>query len=141
MLSRTFFHSNLFPSTLQLSCRQKATISSAVGKAAGISFHDTNIYIANAWWKGKERKTETSSKIKEDIEAEGSYEVIEMLCLMCLVYLNGISDQASRCSRDILRGTGQAQKNAVTELLEEWEIFDEVVGQVFELVFLLRSTW
>ena len=33
---------------------------------------------------------------------------------------------------EIPRGTGEAQKNAVTGLLDEWNIFHEVVGQVFD---------
>ena len=52
----------------------------------------------------------------------------------CCVYISGASpDKVTKLLGvpEIPRGTGEAQKNAVTGLLDEWNIFHEVVGQVF----------
>ena len=114
-------------------------IASSVVKAVGVSVHDTNISRTSVRRKSWENRITSADNIKQDFVEPENLTVHWNGKLMteregltsdrCCVYESAAGlDKVQKLLgvSDLPRGTGAAQKKAVTELLESWNIFDEV---------------
>ena len=130
---------------LNISCRQRTMIASSVVKAVGVSVHDTNISRTTVWRKSRENRITSADKIKQDfvkpkyltVHWDGKIMKLRkgVTSDRCCVYVAAAGpDKVQKLLGvpDLPRGTGAAQKKAVTELLESWNISKEVSGLVFD---------
>ena len=130
---------------LNLSNRQKAMMAAACVKACGGKIEETNISYSTACRQGKKVRMETADAIKNSFSAPENSIIHwngKILKLeagksseRCCVYITGASEE--KCQKllgvpDISNGTGEAQKEAVMDLLKDWDISDRFKGQVFD---------
>ena len=130
---------------LDLSNRKKAMFAAACVKATGMKVEDTNISYSTACRQAKKIRAETAESIQDNFKVPDNFTIHwdgKMLKLgagvsseRCCVYLAGAD--AEKSSKllgipEISSGSGDAQKEAVTKLLQDWNIGDQVKGQVFD---------
>ena len=139
---------------LGLSIRQRTMYAATVCNAAELPIEDTNISKSTAWRHAKKQRLIKATDIKEKFEKPDHLTVHWDGKLMkmragitserCCVYVSGAQENKNQKLLgvpDIPSGTGSAQEKAVTDLLEQWDIFDEIVGLVFDTTASNSGKW
>ena len=130
---------------LGLSAREKAMFAAHVVKSVGVAVEETNISYSTASRKGREKRFETEKEIRVAFVTP-DYVVIhwdgKILKLKAgkkgefiAVYLSG--ENADKVTKlfgvpEVDSGSGEAQKEAVVEMLMKWNVFEEITGIVFD---------
>ena len=130
---------------LGLSSRSKAMFAAAVVKAVGIDINETNISYSTAAKQARKVRFETEKEINNNFVAPEHVVVhwdgkvlklkaglkAEHIC----VYISGAN--AQKVTKllgvpDVTSGTGNQQKEVVTEMLIKWTIFEQMTGIVYD---------
>ena len=130
---------------LGLSVRQKAMFAAAVVKSVGVDIKDTNISFATAAKKAKKVRIETEKEVlhsfvpPDHVVVHWDGKVLKLKAgakaeHIC-VYISGAD--ASKVTKllgvpEVDSGSGQKQKEAAVEMLIKWNIFEQIVGLVFD---------
>ena len=132
---------------LGLSVRQRCVIAASVANTLGVDINNTNISKSSAHERTKQERLKIASSVKEEYQLQkpkimvGHWDgkifrvkgnkVSNRVC----VYVTGVDAENTRKLLGVpetVDGTGKAESDVVTHLLEEWGIKAEIVGMVFD---------
>ena len=130
---------------VNVSYQARTMIAASTINALGLNIDDTNINKTTAWRKAQEVRTETAANLKEKFKCPTMVTVHwdgKTLTLkqniksnrVC-VYLSGVEADRTRKLLGVPEtpsGTGIDEANVVTEMLVSWDVWQEVIGMVFD---------
>ena len=130
---------------LGLSGRKKAMFAAAVVKAVGVNVEETNISYSTAKTKARKTRFETEAAIKDNFvppehanvhwDGKGLKEKAGKKAEYICVYISGAdNDQVTKLLGvpKVDSGSGLQQKEVVVDLLNKWDISDQITGMVFD---------